>query len=243
MLDLDDLDNLVDDATSWDDLLDVLLRSFAAPRVLPADRVRARASLRQLHLPANSPLGAIALNCGGILLYDGWLRIFGGSPSAEIGLPSIGQVNAFPADVDRAWTPTEGLIVANDVLGGVFFLNGLRPAAGRPGVPGEVIYFDPRFLDWTRTEMAHGEWLTWCVSGELSHFYAGLLWPRWREDVAGLRSDQGIATLPSLWNGPAPAAGATRSVVPMADLLNRQFDAARRRGRSVADAFGRCPLG
>ncbi|SCF06299.1 hypothetical protein GA0070612_3462 [Micromonospora chokoriensis] len=44
-------------------------------------------------------------------------------------------------------------------------------------------------------------------------------------------------TLPSLWNGTAP--GATRTVVPMADILTFQFDAARRRGRSLAGAFGR----
>ncbi|MET8200044.1 DUF2625 family protein [Micromonospora taraxaci] len=240
MLDLDDPDDLVeDDDASWFALLDVLLRSFAAPRVLAVDREQARAGLRQLQVPANSSLGAIAWNCGGILLYDGWLRIFGGSPSAEVSLPSIGQVNAFPADVDWTWTPTEGLIVANDVLGGVFFLNGLRPAAGRPGVPGEVIYFDPRSLDWTRMRLSHREWLTWSVSGELPHFYDGLLWPRWREDVAALRSDQGIAVLPSLWSGTAPATGMTRTVVPMADILTFQFDAARRRGRSLAGAFGR----
>ncbi|WP_167524812.1 alpha/beta fold hydrolase [Micromonospora taraxaci] len=176
---------------------------------------------------------------GGILLYDGWLGIFGGSPSAEVSLPSIGQVNAFPVDVDWTWTPTEGLIVANDVLGGVFFLNGLRPAAGRPGVPGEVIYFDPRSLDWTRMRLSHREWLTWSVSGELPHFYDGLLWPRWREDVAALRSDQGIAVLPSFWNGTAPATGMTRTILPMADILTFQFDAARRRGRSLAGVFGR----
>jgi len=54
-------------------------------------------------------------------------------------LGGIGQITAFPALLDRNWTAAPGLIVAHDVLGGVFLINGLRPGPGRPGVPGEVI--------------------------------------------------------------------------------------------------------
>jgi hypothetical protein len=240
-----DSDDVLDDVQpSWPALVAVLSRSFAAPRILEADEEKARSSFRQLDVAASSPLGAIALNCGGILLYDGWLRIFGGSPCYEVGLPSIAQINAFPAQVDRTWTPTEGLIVAHDVLGGVFLLNGLRPGAGRPGVPGELIYFDPRALDWTRMRMSHSEWLSWCVSGELPDFYGRSLWPRWREDVRALRADQGIAVRPELWSDEAPAAEAdvTRSAAPMADILHRQFDAAGRRGRHLDGALFRFPI-
>jgi hypothetical protein len=241
---MSDLELVENDETTWLTLVDFLMRSFAGPRVLPVDREKALASLMQLHVTASSPLGAIALNSGGILLYDGWLRIFGGSPCDEVHLPSIGQINAFPVYVDRNWTPTEGLIVAHDVLGGAFFLNGLRPAAGRPGVPGEVIYFDPQTLNWTRLRMSHSEWLAWCVSGDLPHFYGGLLWPRWREDVMGLRADQGIALRPSLRSDDARAGGSdvARTVAPMAEILRRQFDAARRSGRRLDGVLGRYPV-
>ncbi|WP_284044122.1 DUF2625 family protein [Actinoplanes sp. M2I2] len=236
-------DVVEDDQASWLALTDVLSRSFAAPRILPADHEKALASLRQLQVTATSPLGAIALNSGGILLYDGWLRIFGGSPCPEEGLPSIGQINNFPVPMDRMWTPTEGLIVAHDVLGGIFLLNGLRPGAGRPGVPGEVIYFDPSTLNWTRMRMSHSEWLAWCVSGDLPHFYDGLLWPRWRDDVMALRADQGIVVSPSLWTGETAAAGGdvTRTVASMAEVLALQFDAAQRHGRRLDGALGRFP--
>ena len=226
--------------SAWAALVEILSQSFAAPRILAADEETARASLRQLDVSASSPLGAIARNCGGILLYDGWLRILGGSPCAEVGLPSIAQINGFPARWDRTWTPTAGLIVAHDVLGGVFVLNGLRPGAGRPGVPGEVIYLDPRTLDWTRMRMTHGEWLTWCVSGELPRFYAGLLWPRWRDDVRTLRADQGIAVHPPLWSAQGP--DVVRSVAAMADLLQLQFREAGLRGRRLDDAMARYPV-
>jgi hypothetical protein len=238
-----DLDPLDDGGATWPALTDVLLRSFAAPRILPVLRDQARAGLLQLEVAAGSSLGAVALNSGGILLYDGWLRIFGGSPCPEVGLPSIGQINAFPARLDRTWTPTQGLVVAHDVLGGVFALNGLRPGPGRPGVPGEVIYFDPTSLHWTRMGMSHNEWLTWCASGDLPHFYDGLLWPGWRNDVRELRADQGIAVSPSLWSEEAAVAGGvlTRTVVPMAHLLDLQFQAAQRRGRRGDGAMGCYP--
>ncbi|MCO8275562.1 DUF2625 domain-containing protein [Actinoplanes sp. TRM 88003] len=237
---MSDLDPAEDDGAPWRALSDVLMRSFAAPRILPPDRALARAGLQQLQVAASSPLGAVALNCSGILLYDGWLRIFGGSPCAEFGLPSLGEVNDFPALLDRTWTPTAGLIVAHDVLGGVFFLNGLRPGPGRPGVPGEVIYFDPPSLNWARMKMSHSEWLAWCVSGDLPHFYGDLLWPRWREDVRGLRADQGIAVVPALWSGET-AGGFARSVASMTDILTLQAQAAGAKGRPLDSSLGYYP--
>jgi hypothetical protein len=238
---ISELDVTEDDRAPWLTLVDVLSRSFAAPRILPADHRKARASLLQLRVAASSALGAIALNTGGILLYDGWLRILGGSPCREEQLPSIGQVNDFPAHVDRMWTPAEGLIVAHDVLGGIFFLNGLRRGPGRPGVPGEIIYFDPLSLSWTRMGMAHSEWLAWCVSGELPHFYDGRLWPSWRTDVLALRADQGIAVSPSPRSDRA-GHEISRAVLSMAEILGAQRDAARRRGQCLDAIMGRYPV-
>ncbi|WP_250007616.1 DUF2625 family protein [Actinoplanes sp. M2I2] len=234
---------LVEDDGTWPALADALSRSFAAPRILPADHETSLASLLQLQVGARSPLGAIALNSGGILLYDGWLRIFGGSPCPALALPSIGQVNGFPVPLDRTWTPTQGLIVAHDVLGGVYLLNGLRPGAGRPGVPGEVIYFDPATVSWTRMRMSHSEWLAWCVSGDLPRFYEGLLWPGWRDDVLALRADQGIAVSPALGESAVADGHGTRTVVAMADLLDEHCVAAQRRGRRLDGALGRYPAG
>jgi hypothetical protein len=230
-----------DDQASWLVLLDLLSRSFAAPRILPADGEVARANLVRMRVAPSSPLGAITLNSGGILLYDGWLRIFGGSPCADIGLPSIGQINEFPDGVDPWWAPTEGVIVAHDVLGGVFLVNGLRPGAGRPGVPGEVIYFDPSSLEWTRMGMSHGEWLAWCLSGDLPNSYGDVLWPRWRADVRALRADEGIIVRPALHSeqGGTDEIAVTRSIALMAEILDCHVHAARLRGRRLGSGLGR----
>ncbi|MER6183877.1 DUF2625 family protein [Streptomyces sp. NPDC001652] len=50
-------------------------------------------------------LGALAWNCGGLVLDDGWVRVFGGGSEASVGLPSLAQVNRFPDAFDPDWFP------------------------------------------------------------------------------------------------------------------------------------------
>lgn len=103
--------------------------------VLPPDGDVGGVSILQLQVTARSYLGAVVLHCGGLVVDDGWLRVFG-SPSsgAEHGLAGLARVNQFPGTFDPAWRPETGLVVAHDVLGGVFALNGAAPAdADRPG--------------------------------------------------------------------------------------------------------------
>ncbi|GLX19668.1 hypothetical protein Slala02_29830 [Streptomyces lavendulae subsp. lavendulae] len=149
---------LVDvDDPAWPVLLEELSGSGVPVEVLPGDAEAGRAGLRQLQVSARSNLGGIVLNCGGLLVDSGWLRVFGspGASDAE-GLPGLAEVNAMPSAFDPAWRPGAGLVVAHDVLGGVFALNGGDPrAAGRPGEPGEVVYFVPDALGWEALGAVH----------------------------------------------------------------------------------------
>ncbi len=88
--------------------------------------------------------------------------------------------------------------------------------------------------------MSHSEWLAWCVSGDLPHFYGDLLWPRWREDVRVLRADQGIAVVPALWSGET-ADGVTRSIASMTEILTLEAQAAGAEGRPLASSLGHYP--
>ncbi|MEV6957556.1 DUF2625 family protein [Streptomyces sp. NPDC051183] len=59
---------------------------------------------------------------------SGWLRISGSPNGAGLGgPPSPAEVNAMPAAFDPAWHAGAGLVVAHDVLGGAFVLNGAIP--------------------------------------------------------------------------------------------------------------------
>lgn len=130
-----ELNQLIDvEEPAWPELRETLGGGSVPVEVLPADTDVARTSLLQLQVTARSYLGAVVLHCGGLVVDNGWVRVFG-SP-LEGAVPSLAQVNQFPGAFDSAWQPDAGLVVAHDVLGGVFALNGGAPArAGRPGHP------------------------------------------------------------------------------------------------------------
>ncbi|MHA6758418.1 DUF2625 domain-containing protein [Streptacidiphilus sp. PAMC 29251] len=232
MHELDELINVNDPA--WPELQELFAASAAPLEVLPVDDVEGRRCLLQMQVTARSALGSLVLNSGGLVVDGGWVRVFGGgSGSDDRDLPSLAQVNRFPADFDPAWSPVTGLIVGHDVLGGVFALNGHDPAAaGRPGVPGQMAYFAPDTLAWEAMEMGHSAWISWLLSGRLETFYDGLRWPSWRQDAAALDFTQGITVYPFLWSKEAHAdlAATSRRPVPMCEVLGVTADCARQMG-------------
>lgn len=230
-----DLDELIDvDDPAWPELREILAAATEPPAVLPGDDTEARRCLLQMQVTARSTLGGLTLNTGGLILDGGWLRVFGGGTGpAGDGLPSIGQVNGFPAAFDPAWHPATGLVVGHDVLGGVFALNGHDPAGhGRPGAPGQMSYFAPDTLEWEAMDIGHSGWISWMLSGGLHPFYEQLRWPGWRDEAAGLSYAQGISVYPFLWSKEARAdlAATSRRPVPMRQVLGVAADFARQMG-------------
>ncbi|MBL1083035.1 DUF2625 family protein [Streptomyces actinomycinicus] len=231
MREIDELVNVGDPA--WPELREMLSASTVPVQVLPADADEGRRCLLQMQVTARSALGALALNTGGLLLDDGWVRVFGGGPGTGGGLPSLARANRFPADFDPLWYPATGLVVGQDVVGGVFALNGGDPAGGgRPGVPGQMTYFAPDTLTWEEMQMGHSEWVSWLLSDRLETFYDGLRWPGWREETAALDLSQGISVYPFLWSEEAHAdlAATSRRPVPMREVIGVAADFARQMG-------------
>ena len=238
---LDELINVEEPA--WPALQELFAGSSAPLKVLPVDSDEARRTLLQTQVTARSALGSMALNCGGLVVDDGWVRVFGGGSGPDDGaMPSLARVNAFPAAFDPAWHPASGLIVGHDVLGGVFVLNGHDPAAvGRPGVPGQMTYFAPDTLEWEAMEMGHSAWLSWLLSGRLEKFYESWRWPGWREEAAALTYSQGITIYPFPWTQEAQAniAATTRAAVPMDQVLGVSAEFARQMGPADPGFLGR----
>ncbi|MFD3696280.1 DUF2625 family protein [Streptomyces sp. NPDC058646] len=228
MRELRELTDVEDPA--WPGLGEELAAAAARCELLPADPDRGRASLLQLQVTARSYLGAFVLHCGGLLVDDGWLRVYGSPAAANArDLPSLARVNGFPDVVDPAWRAEAGLVLAHDVLGGVFLLNGPAPAgAGRPGAPGEVVYFAPDSLSWEPLGAGHGAWLSWTVSGALDGFYEGLRRPGWRDEVRELTGGQGLSSFPPLWSAEArqDLSATSLRAVPLAELLRSGRDTA-----------------
>ncbi|MFJ1729681.1 DUF2625 domain-containing protein [Streptomyces sp. NPDC088254] len=229
-----EIDELVHvDDPAWPELEEALGASIVPVRTLPADGEDGRRGILQMQVTARSVLGALALHTGGVLLDDGWVRVFGGGSAREGGLPSLAQVNRFPADFDPAWHPGTGLVVGHDAVGGVFALNGSDPAAaGRPGAPGQMTYFAPDTLAWEAMETGYSGWFLWLLSGRLETFYDGLRWPGWREEAAALSFAEGISVYPFLWTKEAHAdlTATIRRPVPMREILGVAADFARSMG-------------
>ncbi|MBW8699152.1 hypothetical protein MBT84_06085 [Streptomyces sp. MBT84] len=216
------------DDPAWPPLLEELSGTGVPVEVLSGDGEVGRAGLWQLQISARSNLGGIVLNCGGLLVDSGWLRIFGSPRGNDAeGLPSLAEVNAMPSTFDPAWRPGPGLVVAHDVLGGVFVLNGGSPrAADRPGEPGEVVYFAPDTLGWTALGAGHSAWLSWILAGGLEEFYRDLRWDGWRSEVSALTGRQGLSFFPPLWSAEArqDLLATSRRAVPMTELLGLSRD-------------------
>ncbi|MEV6238285.1 DUF2625 family protein [Lentzea sp. NPDC051838] len=218
-----DLTELVDvDEPGWPVVVEALAEGDHA--ALPPDSEACRATLLQLQVTARSLLGAVTLNSGGLLLHHGWLRVYGGSGA---DLPSLAEVNGFPADPDPSWAPQAGLVLAHDVLGGAFALNGMDCASyGRPGEPGQVVYFAPDSLEWETFDGGHSAWLMWMLEGGLEEYYSTVFWPTWRDEVAQLGLRDVITMFPPLFSkeGAEDVAGTTRSAVSMREQLAFQAD-------------------
>jgi len=160
--------------------------------VLPCDPVLARSALHQLQITTLSPLGAVLYETGGILVDNGWLRILGS------GYPKLARALA-------SWTQSvttgrifQALLVADDVLGGFFAINGGEFGEDRGG----IYYFAPDSLEWESLHTNYSGFLQWVLCGNLDRFYQGVRWTGWREEISGINGDAVYSFYPFLWTEP-----------------------------------------
>ncbi|GAA0951637.1 DUF2625 domain-containing protein [Kribbella koreensis] len=205
---------------AWPWILGLISSSELEVQILPGVAVDGQRCLAQLQVTERSALGGLALNSGGLVVDHGWIRVLGGSVANG---NSMAEVNRFPSEPDINWTPQDGLVVGYDVLGGVFTLNGMHPeSAGRPGSPGQILYFAPDTLEWDALPMTHSQWLEWLLSGQTTQFYESLRWSGWEKESQSLTLAQGISVYPFLWSAEAHAdlAATSRRPVPFSELIH-----------------------
>jgi Protein of unknown function DUF2625 len=177
-------------------------------------------SLEALQVTTRSPMGAVVYETGGLLIDEGWLRILGsGHPRLPRTLPDWNKGRNWSA----ADAPPAILLVADDVIGGSFAVNG----GALPGPLGHVHYFAPDRLEWESLNRGYSDFLLWTLSGDLQTFYEGHRWPDWSAEVRELPGDRVFCIYPFLWAQGPPIAERRRRVVPMDEMLNLQFDLRR----------------
>jgi len=187
---------------------DAVTTAEALPKSAEAD-----AELEALQVTTRSPMGAIAYESGGLLLSGGWLKVLGAS-HPRLPFSISGMTRAL-----GLWPAPDGppglLVVAVDVLGGIFAIDG-----GPLGAPGHVHYLAPDDPQWMDCEQGYSGWLCGMLEGGLADFYAELRWDGWEDEVAALAPDQGISIVPPPWTEEGKNIGkASRRAVPLMEVV------------------------
>jgi hypothetical protein len=107
------------------------------------------------------------------------------------------------------------LLVADDVLGGMFAVNGGRFG----GAAGEVYYFAPDTLSWETLGRGYTDFIYFLLQGDLTKFYADRRWPGWQGEVAELPGDRAVFLYPPLWAAGPPVAERQRGTVPLKEAI------------------------
>ncbi|WP_157387759.1 DUF2625 family protein [Nocardia terrae] len=215
------IDELIDtDDPAWPELAGKISDSAIPVEVLPATPARARDALYRLQVTARSVLGGLVLNTGGLVVDHGWLRILGGGHG---DLPDVATMNRM-ADPEPGRESPGALVVAVDVLGGMFAING----GALPGNPGGICYFGPDTLAWQPLGGGHSSFVDWVLRGGLEDFYADLRWDGWAAETENLPPDQGLAIYPPLWSaeGRGDIAATSRRGCPLPELTAQHLDTA-----------------
>ncbi|WP_255291887.1 DUF2625 family protein [Bacillus pseudomycoides] len=164
-----------------------------------------------LQIPSKSALGSRVYNTSGIIV-DDWIRILGSDSEKNRGILSYNLVNK-----DEVATKIDKmLIVADDIVGGVFALNAGKFSIG----VGHIWYFAPDTLEWESLDMKYSEFITWIAQGNMNEFYSTLRWNTWKEDSEIVKFDEAILIYPFLWSNELQLEKADKKIVPAKKLLN-----------------------
>ena len=160
---------------------------------------------------SESVLGAVVVNTSGIV-FDRWIYVIGQS-SDNYGILNFSEIMSFDSD--------GLLVVATDIVGGVFALNIGRFAEDQ----GMVWYFAPDTLKWESLEMKYSQFIAWLTQGDLSGYYSSMRWTDWRKDAQLVSCGKGILIYPYLWAKECNIETASKTVVPLSEILgmNAEF--------------------
>ncbi|MER2253382.1 DUF2625 family protein [Methylorubrum podarium] len=185
-------------------------------RILPPDPQHRDPVLLRLQVTTRSPLGAIVYESGGIALHGGWLRLLGSGRPTETGdgARSLVRWNEGAGAFADPETQPAFLLVADDILGGFFALNGGR--FGPDGL-GQVFYLAPDGLAWEPLELSHTDFVHWCFFGDTRAFYADLSGLCGWDERPCPGFDQAFSFYPFPWSAEA-GGGVSRRAVPIDEL-------------------------
>lgn len=188
------ISELTSDTSGWDLVKASVKEAKNRVEILPAISIeKSKEALYNTQVTTRSYMGVIVYFTGGILIDNGWIRFLGsGSIKLSRNLPDWNKGKTFKDFGD----PTIGFyLIADDVLGGFFAING-----GLLGKDtGNVYYLTPNTLQWESLEKGYSDFFEFCLNGDLNKFYEGLRWKGWEKDAETLPGDKVYNFAPFLW--------------------------------------------
>lgn len=212
------LEELIDSKEpGWPVVQGWLAKATRPVEVLSTLPRRAADVLLALQVTTRSPLGAIALETGGLLVDHGWVRLLGGGGARMEG--DLARWNGLgPRPLVERFDGA--MFVAHDVLGGFFALDGGALGDGK----GAPYYLAPDTLEWEKVTDSYSALVAFLLLGDLEKFYADFRWPGWEKDVAALSPDRGYSFAPPLFAEPEAGVERSRRDVPMVELLGLNLE-------------------
>lgn len=205
---------------AWDFVSQWIKQAKNTVQVLPRTSAQADSALWAAQVTTRSPMGAVIYETGGLLIDGGWLRIVG-SGSPRLNRTLMGWNQGKPAGI---------LLVADDVLGGFYALNG--GAFGSESL-GKIFYFAPDNLQWEPIDKTYSEFLQFCFSGDLQAYYRDARWPGWEKEISTLSGTQGLACYPFLFTQEGKnIRRSKRAPVPIQELWDFGQDMQRQVGQT-----------
>ena len=202
--------------SSWESIQEILSKSNREVLYNSTNMVNTKVILDKLQISGNSFLGAIIQNTSGVLI-DNWIRLLGSDSKNNRGIVSYNLINedGIAEKIDKM------LIVADDIVGGVFALNAGRFSEGI----GDVWYFAPDTLEWESLEMKYSEFIAWIAQGEIDEFYSTMRWSLWKEDSKSVNFNEAILIYPFLWSNEIQIEKADKKIVPVEELfdINQEY--------------------
>ena len=187
--------------------------------ILPVNPAKAKETLFQTQVTTHSTMGAIIYFSGGILIDDGWIRILGsGNEKLDRTLSQWNKGKTFNEFGEKP----QFLLVADDVIGGFFAINGgaLGPELGK------VYYLAPDDLKWESLHIGYTEFIDFCLVGNMNQFYDKLRWKNWRTDMSGITGVKGFSIYPFTWTVEGKDIEKdSRKVVPIEEIYQLETDA------------------
>lgn len=180
----------------------------------PEEGVRAK-TLLSLQVTTRSMLGTLAYETGGVSAAAGLVRLLGSGNKRS--LLRTAEIAGCPLDVGYP----DVILVADDVLGGLFALNGGRLG---PSGQGQVFHLAADDTVWVSLGVGYADFVAWCLNGELAQLYGPLTELDEYEALPRPAFDATYSFYPFLWTKEAKDARPSVRVVGAEESLKFRLD-------------------